>query len=503
MGAREEARAVLALIPAANFYPQLGLSWRVLSCPRAEELDKHSRTLLALAMISCASHPARAQSPGSAGSSSPPATQPTAAPAQTGPDPSSPSQAPTSSTPPAASPAASPAWSVGPIDFSGELSGYYTYNANHPHNQGDSASSSSNWGNNLYNFNTQAHTLDLSFAKLAISHSPDPVGFELDVGFGRTIETINAGEPTWLGFKYIEQAYIDWKPAKAKGFELDFGKFSTSTGAEAIEEYNNWNYSHSLVFSWAIPYFLFGVRASIPVGKHFTGGFQLVNGWNNVSDDVNSGRTIGVTGALTYTNLRWNFNYHTGPMNQGTNTGFRHLFDTTLLLTPPGKLNGYLNFNYGSNKNSLCSTCTAPATQAFASWYGLGTAVHVQLNSRWSITARAEWFDDADGYELARALPTPISNLKGAVAQQVKEATVTAEYKLFEGLLWRAEWRHDWSTYPMFERGMAPVSMDESSYSGGSGSTGLPFNNPAGLVGYLKSQNTITIGLIAFFGPTR
>jgi hypothetical protein len=392
---------------------------------------------------------------------------------------------------------------VGPIDIGGELSGYYTYNANHPHNQTDSGFASSDWGNNLYDFNTQADALDLSFAKLAISHSPDPLGFELDFGFGRTIEAINAGEPTWLGFKYIEQAYMEWKPAKAKGFELDFGKFSTSAGTEAIEEYNNWTYSHSLIFSWAIPYFLVGVRASIPVGKHFTSGFQLVNGWNNVSDDVHSGKTIGLTGALTYTNLTWNVNYHTGPMNQGTNTGFRNLFDTTLLLTPPGKLNGYLNFNYGNNGNSLCSTCTAPATQASASWYGLATAVHVQLNSRWSFASRAEWFDDADGYELARALPTPISNLKGAVAQEVKEATVTAEYKLFEGLLWRGEWRHDWSTYPMFERGMAPISTDESNYSEGNGATGLPFNNPAGLLGYVKSQNTLTFGLVAFFGPRR
>jgi hypothetical protein len=55
----------------------------------------------------------------------------------------------------------------------------------------------------------------------------------------------------------------------------------------------------------------------------------------------------------------------------------------------------------------------------------------------------------------------------------------------------------------MFERGMAPISTDESNYSGGNGSTGLPFNNPAGLLGYVKSQNTLTFGLVAFFGPRR
>ncbi len=392
---------------------------------------------------------------------------------------------------------------MGPIDLSGELSGYYTYNTNYPHRQDDQGFPSSATGNNLYNFNTQAEAPDLSFAELAISHSPDSVGFELDFGFGRTIDAIQAAEPTKKFLQYIGQAFIEWKPAKAKGFEVDFGKFSTGGGAEAIEEYNNWSYSHSLVFSWAIPYNLFGLRASVPIGKHFTGGFQLVNGWNNVTDDVNTARTIGLTGSLTYTNLTWNINYHTGPMNQGTDKGFRNLVDTTLLLTPPGKINGYINLNYGHNANSLCSSCTAPATQPSASWYGLAAAVHVQLNSKWAIATRAEWFDDADGYELSRVLPAPISNLKGAVAQQVKEGTITAEYKLLQGLLWRVEWRHDWSTYPMFERGLAPIASDQSNYAGGSGTSNLPFNDPAGLIGYLKSQNTVTIGLIAFFGPTR
>ena len=456
-------------------------------------MNLRARALLALAMIPLASHAAWAQSPAPADGNPAPAAQPSAAPAQTGPN----------SNPPSQPQSPSPGWSVGPIDFSGELSGYYTYNANHPHKQSDDGISSSGAGNNLYNFNTDANAPDLSFAKLAISHSPDPVGFELDFGFGRTIDDINAGERSWSVLRYIEQAFIEWKPAKAKGFEIDIGKFSSGAGAEVIEDFGNWNYSHSLVFSWAIPYFLSGGRMSLPIGKHFTGGFQLVNGWNNHTDDVNSVRTIGLTGTLTYTKFTWNINYHTGPMNQGTDRGFRNLLDTTLLLTPPGKLNGYVNFNIGDNANSLCSSCTAPATQATASWCGLAAAVHFQLTSKWAFSPRIEWFDDAQGYELSRALPAPISNLHGAVAQQVKEATLTAEYKLLEGLLWRAEWRRDWSTYPMFERGIAPIASDQISYAGGSGTMILPINNPAGLLGYLKSQNTVTIGLIAFFGPRR
>jgi len=45
-------------------------------------------------------------------------------------------------------------------------------------------------------------------------------------------------------------------------------------GAEVIESNANWNYSRSLLFSWAIPYYHMGFRATETKG-HFTGGFQL------------------------------------------------------------------------------------------------------------------------------------------------------------------------------------------------------------------------------------
>ena len=50
-----------------------------------------------------------------------------------------------------------------------------------------------------------------------------------------------------------------------------------------IEAKDNWNYSRSLLFVNAIPYWHFGARTSMPVSKTDTIGFQLVNGWNNVS----------------------------------------------------------------------------------------------------------------------------------------------------------------------------------------------------------------------------
>ncbi|MGD0839832.1 MAG: porin [Candidatus Acidiferrales bacterium] len=484
----------------------------------------------------------QATAPATTDSSSPAtaAQTPAATPAAT---PDSSSTAPAAQSPaatPAAAPTAPPTWSAGPIDFAGEIDGYYTFNTNHPDGVfGNTSGTYSTYNNNnLYNFNSKANQFDLNFAKLAMSHAPDPVGFELDFGFGRTVQTVNFSEQP-NGFQYVEQAYLEWKPAKAKGFELDFGKFATSAGAEVIETYNNWNYSRSLLFTWAIPYYHMGVRTSFPIGKHWTAGVQVVNGWNNVSTTVNSGKTLGFVAALTTAKATWNINYYTGPGNAGSNSGWLNLIDTTLLLTPTGKLaklNAYINYDYDRHGFGTSQGFAMPAV----SWYGIAGALHEQLTGKFALAQRFEWFDDANGFDLSSALPPAVAG--DAVPQQVKEITITAEYKLLEGLLWRLEYRRDWSTYPMFLRGAFPQQADFCNYNvdfddgcanqepdeggivkapdTGSGlmntvnplatvAPGAEFpsvlspNNPAGLYGFSKSQNTITIGLIAFFGPKR
>jgi hypothetical protein len=348
---------------------------------------------------------------------------------------------------PAAAAAATPApppWSVGGIDFSGLVDGYYDFNFNHPASQ----------TNGLYNFDTAANQFSLNMVKLSMSHTADPIGFQVDFGFGHAFDMINGIDDNGLRTKNIEQAYVSWKPkGKDSGFQMDFGKFVTSAGAEVIESNANWNYSRSLLFSWAIPYYHMGLRLTETKG-HFTGGFQLVNGWNNVEDN-NSGKTLGFVGNITTKKISWNNNYYTGPENTGTNTGWRNLYDTTLLFTPADKFNAYLNFDYGQNKSGSGSS------EATAKWYGVALAAKLQMNDHNAFTPRVEWFKDKDGFSTG-------------VAQSVKEFTFTYEHKWTQGLLARLEYRRDWSDKPFFERGS---------------------------VGFSKHQDTLALGIIAFFGP--
>jgi hypothetical protein len=360
-----------------------------------------------------------------------------------------PASAQDSSTPPAeaaAAPAApqggTPTWSVGPIDFSGAVDGYYTWNNNHP----------ASMTNGLYNFNSQANQFDLSLLKIALSHDADPVGFRVDLGYGNTMQLYSAFDNDGGFNQYVQQAFVSWKPEGGMGFQADFGKFVTSAGAEVVESYLNWNYSRSVPFAWAIPYYHTGLRLSMPAGDRLTLGFQVVNGWNNLRDN-NSGKTIGATGAVNLGMATWYINYYGGPENSGTNTGWRHLIDTTLSVTPIEKVSAYLNYDYGQNRNG-----------GLAAWQAFAAAVKLQANDNWAFTGRGSWFQDRQGFSTG-------------LAQKLKEVTFTGEYKLAEGLLWRTEYRRDWSDQLFFERG------------------GLPFSH--------DSQDTFTIAFVAFFGPPR
>jgi hypothetical protein len=303
----------------------------------------------------------------------------------------------------------------------------------------------------LRNFDTKHNTFSLGLVEVAAEQkvtTSNRLGFRVDLQAGPTAEIVNSFEPGGLEFlKNIEQAYGSY--LFGSKLQVDVGKFVTPAGAEVIETKDNWNYSRSLLFALAIPYYHAGLRATVPVSDKVTLSGMLVNGWNDVEDN-NSGKTWGV-GAILKPSAKVSLaqNFIGGPEQVGDAHDKRFLTDTTLTVTPTDKLSLMANYDYGKDK----------VLGTDVKWQGIALYAKVQATPAWALTPRFEWFDDADGFATG-------------TVQKVKELTITSEQKLGGKLVTRIEYRRDFSDQEFF-----------------TSKTGGP----------RRSQSNITIGLIYAF----
>ena len=373
--------------------------------------------------------------------------------------------APAAAALPGAAPAAAPAPTglaglLGPTTLSGFVDVYYGYNSNQPANRTTA----------LRNFDINSSQFALNMLELVADKPPDAtasrVGYHIALGFGQAMNLVNGGETpspnvpgtpvlgppvTITNFdQYLKEGYLSYLAPAGKGLQIDVGKFVTNAGAEVIETKDNWNYSRSLLFSWAIPYFHFGVRAKYAFNSKVSLTGFLLNGWNN-SVDNNSGKTTGFTLALNPTK-KWGLieNYYVGPEQANNNSNFRHLTDTVVTFTPTGKLSLMANYDYGHESFS-------PASPVW--WSGIAGYIKYAPNAKWAIATRGEWFKDHNGFTTG-------------TAQNVSEFTLTLERMLASKIISRLEFRRDMSDQNVF-----PYR------------TGL----------FKDAQNTVTLGMVYAF----
>jgi len=340
--------------------------------------------------------------------------------------PSDPPAAATAAAQPAdsAAPAAAPAGNVhsffDKVTFSGLVDTYYGFNFNRPAGR----------SNALYNFDVNHNQFSLNLLELAIERQADPIGFRLDLDFGDTARMVAASEPGGTNlYQFLQQAYVTYKAPLGKGLTIDFGKFVTPFGAEVIETPANYNYSRSLLFSWAIPYYHFGTRLSYALNNKVAFSGMVVNGWNDVVDN-NGGKSVHVAVSLTpFKKLNIIQNYIVGAEQPGNDHDKRQVLDTVVTFSATDRLSLMANYDYGMDRIS----------GARERYQGVAGYLRYAFSPRFAISSRVEWFTDPQG-------------LATGLGQTLKEATLTSEFKVRQGMLLRAEYRTDWSDRPFFQK---------------------------------------------------
>jgi hypothetical protein len=304
-------------------------------------------------------------------------------------------------------PPATPAADPPTIDVTGYVDTYYLY----AFNGVDPA---------LRSFDVQHDAFSLSLADVAFAKgvtSDSRVGFRAELAFGKTADLIGAYEPEdspEIG-KHILQAYAS--VLAGSKLQFDAGKFLTPLGAEVVPSQDNWNYSRSVLFGYAIPFYHLGVRATLPVSEKLSLGGYLVNGWNNSSEIGGDFPVVGVSATVKAgSKLTWVANYMGGKEADGGDT--RHIFDTTVTVNATEKLSLMGNFDHGQEGDT--------------SWWGVAAYARLQMRPSWYLAGRYEYVDDSDGGFMT-------------VGQKAQTVTLTSDHLVKGGLRVRLEYRGDFT----------------------------------------------------------
>jgi hypothetical protein len=315
------------------------------------------------------------------------------------------------------------------IVLNGLLDTYFQYSFNHPPS-GTALSGRS--------FDVRQNEFSVSLAELNISKAPsavNPVGFKATLTLGKTADLVHATEPgTANTYKYLQQVYGTYMTRGSRPITIDFGKFVTHTGMEVIESSANDNYSRSLLFNYAIPFYHAGIRASVPLTSTLTGMLMVVNGWNNVEDD-NGGKSIGAQLAWA-PNAKWSWylNYLGGDESTGAALPANlnvQLVDLVGTWNLTSKLKLGLNLDYASAGKKGTPGGT---------WSGEAIYGRYQFSASSALALRGEHFEDTGG-------------LRTGTSQNLNEITATLEKAVNDHLLLRFEFRHDHAGSKFFPSG--------------------------------------------------
>jgi hypothetical protein len=341
---------------------------------------------------------------------------------------------------------------LGPVTLSGFVDTYYGVNFNHPANR----------INGLRSFDGGANQFGLNMVELVLDKAPNAessrTGYRVALGFGQAMNAVNASDPGGLGFgQYLKEAYFSYLAPVGKGLQVDVGKFVTPNGAEVIETKDNWNYSRGILFSYAIPYYHFGLRAKYAFNDKVALTGFLVNGWNNVVDN-NTGKTYGVSLGLTpnkkfaiYQNYM--IGAETDPTGLNTNKNLRQLSDTVIGFYPTPKLSLLFNYDYGRGDRVLPDQQAGLLSKPVY-WTGIAGYVKYALNDKYSVATRYEYYNDKDGFTTG-------------TAQHFNGITGTLERTIASRIITRMEYRRDASNRPFFIRGASSTSDHQDTFTAG------------------------------------
>jgi len=268
----------------------------------------------------------------------------------------------------------------------------------------------------------------------------------------------------------LQEAYVSAVLPIGSGLILKGGKFVTLLGYEYIESPNNLNFSRGYLFSYSIPLTHTGGVMSYIFNEQFNMTAGVVLGWDN-SRDNNDG--VSFTGQFATTpikDLTANLSWIVGPEQNDNKANQRAVLDLVLTYVGFKQTTLGLNVDYGFENDEAFLTSLGTRQNTDATWWGVAGYLAYDFTDWFRLAFRQEFFQDQSG---AR---TGFGN-----RVNYWTSTLTAQFKIWKGLVGRLEYRHD--------------AADEKVYKA---RTTRP-DASGGVVAQSKSLDTISLSLYYSF----
>lgn len=323
------------------------------------------------------------------------------------------------------------------FSISGYLETYYTYDFGNPDNHTRPAFAYSHNRHNEINVN-------LGYIKA--SFLTDKVRANLALAVGTYMHANYTAEPTVM--KNIYEANVGVKISKKHNLWIDAGIFSSHIGFESAVGKDNWTLTRSL-FADSSPYFETGAKISYttPNGKWFLSGLVL-NGWQRIQRvDGNNMPAFGHQ--LTYkpnSKITLNSSSFVGSDKPDSTRQMRYFHNLYGIFQLHEKVGLTVGFDIGAEQKSKGSS-------AYNTWLTPVLLLKVNAIDKWSITARGEYFSDANGVIIATGTPNNF---------QTFGYSLNLDYQIHNNVLWRIEGRGFTSKDKVFMMNKKPNSSNYS-----------------------------------------
>lgn len=235
-------------------------------------------------------------------------------------------------------------------------------------------------------------------------------------------------------------------------FTASIGRFVELAGAEALFPIQNTNFSRSILYGYAEPFTVLGVRGTYVVNDKLTIIAGVNNGWDNIRDwsrdkTIELNASYIMNAVFSFSSTIYSGQERAMPQTSTGPEGWRTLIDLIATLNLTEKLSLIANYDYGWQTNATLPN----GNNNKAIWQGIAGYFNYKFNDYWQTSLRGEYFNDQDGY-------------RTGVKQAWKEVTLSLGYTPIQNFEIRAETRHDIANTSSFTtlHGIATRNNDQS-----------------------------------------